>query len=297
MRFKKVVTSRKVSFASSRENMKADCFVLGVCCSIVACVFGDDMTVKVGDSVSLKTDMKKKQDDTILWYFEDNRIALINHGPSTSCKYEGEGGRFRDRLEIDYETGYLSITDIRFEDDGCYEAELIRGKIPGKTTSLNRPRTCDSTKIIHKNKLGDSIKKINVNVRDKSEEKATTIETGNNKSEEKTTTIETGNTKNEEESSKIEIGKNKSEEESTTIKTGNTKNEEESSKIEIGKILGVVATIAVAVLLAVAGVICWCYRISRNAVMEKNKSARLLEDQRKDDSDVPYENPSNVLIN
>lgn len=124
------------------------------------------MTVKVGDSVSLKTDIKKKQDDTVLWYFKDTRIAAINKDPSTSCKYEGEGGRFRDRLEIDYETGYLSITDIRFEDTGLYDAQLIGSKIPGKTTSLNRPSTCDSTKIIHKNKnLGVSIKTVYVNVR------------------------------------------------------------------------------------------------------------------------------------
>ncbi|XP_077081562.1 uncharacterized protein LOC143735303 [Siphateles boraxobius] len=116
-------------------------------------VFGDEViTVSVieGDSVNLKTGVTKQKRDKMLWYFEDIRIALINGESSTSCLYDGEDGRFRDRLEVDYETGSLNITNIRSEHAGRYEAELIRSESLGKRQSLNRNRKCDSTKITRK---------------------------------------------------------------------------------------------------------------------------------------------------
>uniref|UniRef100_A0A8C1LEX3 SLAM family member 9-like n=1 Tax=Cyprinus carpio TaxID=7962 RepID=A0A8C1LEX3_CYPCA len=103
-----------------------------------------------GDSVTLNTDIIKKEHDKLLWYFEDTRIALINGHPNTSCLYDGEDGRFRDRLKVDYETGSLIITDITTEHTGRYEAEIIRSESSGKRQSLNRNRKCDSTKITKK---------------------------------------------------------------------------------------------------------------------------------------------------
>ncbi|KAF4097268.1 hypothetical protein G5714_021276 [Onychostoma macrolepis] len=213
------------------------------------CAFGDDKTVKEGDSVVLKTDIQKKKDESMLWYFEDARIALINKDESTSCKYDGEGGRFKDRLEVDYETAFLTITDIRLEHSGLYEAEIIRSESSGKSQSLNRNGAkCDSTKIIKKNNLGEITETTRVNVEAKTEE----------------------------EPYKTEKEKNKTKEESYTTKM----------------ISGI--AVACGLLVAVAvGVICYRRRIS-GKVMEKNKPGRLLEDQKKDDSDVSYENPSDV---
>ncbi|KTF78911.1 hypothetical protein cypCar_00034326 [Cyprinus carpio] len=128
-------------------------------------VFGDDVvTVMEGDSVTLHTDITKKEHDKLLWYFEDTRIALINGRPNTSCLYDGEGGRFRDRLKVDYETGSLTITDIRSEHTGHYEAEIIRSESSGKRQSLNRNRKCDSTKITKKISIthDDTIKTFNM---------------------------------------------------------------------------------------------------------------------------------------
>ncbi|CAM4660756.1 unnamed protein product [Leuciscus chuanchicus] len=127
-------------------------FVLTLCVLLDG-VFGDEViTVSVmeGDSVTLKTGVTKQQRDKMLWYFEDTRIALINGHRNTSCLYDGEDGRFRDRLEVDYETGSLTITNIRSEHAGRYEAELIRSESSGKRQSLNRNRKCDSTKITRK---------------------------------------------------------------------------------------------------------------------------------------------------
>ncbi|XDV24132.1 hypothetical protein PO909_028389 [Leuciscus waleckii] len=126
-------------------------FVLTLCVLLDG-VFGDEVSVSVmeGDSVTLKTGVTKQQRDKMLWYFEDTRIALINGHHNTSCLYDGEDGRFRDRLDVDYETGSLTIRDIRSEHAGRYEAELIRSESSGKRQSLNRNRKCDSTKITRK---------------------------------------------------------------------------------------------------------------------------------------------------
>ncbi|XP_026109847.1 uncharacterized protein LOC113082406 [Carassius auratus] len=143
------------------------CFVLTLFVSLLHGVFGGD-GVKVsemeGDKVTLNTDIIKKEHDKLLWYFEDTRIALINGHPNTSCLYDGEDGRFRDRLEVDYKTGSLIITNITTQHTGLYEAEIIRSDSSGKRQSLNRNRKCDSTKITKKNGIShdDNIKTFNV---------------------------------------------------------------------------------------------------------------------------------------
>uniref|UniRef100_A0A8C2G1E0 Immunoglobulin subtype domain-containing protein n=1 Tax=Cyprinus carpio TaxID=7962 RepID=A0A8C2G1E0_CYPCA len=128
-------------------------------------VFGDDVvTVMEGDTVTLNTDIIKKEHDKLLWYFEDIHIALINEHPNTSCLYDGEDGRCRDRLKVDYETGSMIITDITTEHAGRYEAEIIRSESSGKRQSLNRNRKCDSTKITKKISIShdDTTKTFNV---------------------------------------------------------------------------------------------------------------------------------------
>uniref|UniRef100_A0A8C2PN76 Uncharacterized protein n=1 Tax=Cyprinus carpio TaxID=7962 RepID=A0A8C2PN76_CYPCA len=103
-----------------------------------------------GDSFILRINVSKQHHEPMRWYFNDSLITLIN-GPNTSCLYDGEGGRFRDRLKVDYETGFLTITDIRSEHAGRYEADIIRRDSSGKSQSLNRNPKCDSTKIYKKN--------------------------------------------------------------------------------------------------------------------------------------------------
>jgi len=133
-------------------------------------VFGDSsglnsVSVMEGGSVVLHTSVTKQQCDKMLWYFNDTRIAQINGQVDTSCLYDGEDGRFRDRVKVDYETGSLIITNIRSEHAGRYEAELIQSKSSGTSISLNRTSKCDSTKITRKmSNIGDTIKTFIVSV-------------------------------------------------------------------------------------------------------------------------------------
>ncbi|XP_059426069.1 uncharacterized protein LOC132160317 isoform X2 [Carassius carassius] len=146
-------------------DMMRCCFLLPLFVFLLHGVFGDYVvTVMERDTVFLQTDIIKKEHDKLLWYFEDTRIALINGHPNTSCLYDGEDGRFRDRLKVDYESGSLIITNITTEHTGRYEAEIIRSESSGKRQSLNRNRKCDSTKITKKNSIShdDNIKTFKV---------------------------------------------------------------------------------------------------------------------------------------
>ncbi|KAI2646832.1 tRNA pseudouridine synthase B [Labeo rohita] len=118
-----------------------------------------------GKSVFLYSDVTKQQRDKMLWYFDDTLIALINGEPSKSCMYDGEGGMFRDRLKVDYATGSLTITNIRPEHTGRYEANFIQSKSSGTSHNLNRNSKCNSTKIIKKmSNIGDTVKTFSVSV-------------------------------------------------------------------------------------------------------------------------------------
>lgn len=123
------------------------------------------VSVNEGDPVTLKSDVTKQGRDKMLWYFNDTLIALINGDPSKSCLYDGEGEIFRGRLEVDFETGSLSITNIRPEHTGRYEANFIKSKSTGTSQSLNRNGKCDSRKIIKKMiNIGDTVKTFSVSI-------------------------------------------------------------------------------------------------------------------------------------
>lgn len=115
-----------------------------------------------GDSVTLKSDVTKQGRDKMLWYFNDTLIALINGDPSKSCVYDGEGEIFKDRLSVDYETGSLTITNIRSKHAGRYETEIIKSK-SSETSQSNSE--CASTKIIKKKiNIGDTVKTFSVSI-------------------------------------------------------------------------------------------------------------------------------------
>lgn len=133
--------------------------------AVEAVVGSNLVSVMEGASVTLKSDVTKQGRDKMLWYFNDTLIALINGDPSKSCLYDGEGEIFRGRLEVDFETGSLTITNIRPEHTGRYEANFIKSKSSGTSQSLNRNGKCDSRKIIKKMiNIGDTVKTFSVSI-------------------------------------------------------------------------------------------------------------------------------------
>ncbi|XP_065099572.1 uncharacterized protein [Paramisgurnus dabryanus] len=90
-------------------------------------VFGDkvkSVSVMEGDSVTLHINIKLQRDDLILWRFgpEEIRIAEIYIEANTFSTYDDVlDGRFRDRLQVNNQTGDLTITNITTQHTGLYK--------------------------------------------------------------------------------------------------------------------------------------------------------------------------------
>ncbi|XP_056614682.1 SLAM family member 5-like [Triplophysa dalaica] len=84
-------------------------------------------SVMEGDSVTLHTDVIHIQRrDQILWMFGPQGIPIAdiyNQKPKTY-----QTGRYGGRLQINSQTGSLTITNMRTTDSGLYRLEVINGK-------------------------------------------------------------------------------------------------------------------------------------------------------------------------
>ncbi|XP_016355123.1 uncharacterized protein LOC107698586 [Sinocyclocheilus anshuiensis] len=91
---------------------------------------GVSVSVMEGDSVTLHTDVETNQQENIKWYFNNTLIARINGNLSDTCTdvqcNEGTE-RFRDRLQLDNQTGSLTIMNINTTHSEKYTLQVIRG--------------------------------------------------------------------------------------------------------------------------------------------------------------------------
>ncbi|XP_077081744.1 uncharacterized protein LOC143735453 [Siphateles boraxobius] len=82
------------------------------------------VSVKEGDSVTLHTCLNQIQKfNKILWMFENAVIANIKDQQLST--EDGPDGRFRDRLELDFESGSLTIRNIRTNHSGLYQVDIF----------------------------------------------------------------------------------------------------------------------------------------------------------------------------
>ncbi len=99
------------------------------------------ISVMEGDSVTLNTDVTELQrDDQILWMFKlqnsENRIAEVYKQIISIYDYKENNERFRDRLQIDEQTGSLTITNINKLHSGLYKVQMINGGVKYKSFSI-----------------------------------------------------------------------------------------------------------------------------------------------------------------
>uniref|UniRef100_A0A8C1KK97 Uncharacterized LOC109056318 n=2 Tax=Cyprinus carpio TaxID=7962 RepID=A0A8C1KK97_CYPCA len=87
------------------------------------------VSVMEGNSVTLHTDTEMKNNDPIQWMFGNYLIAEIKDTANSIIIYDNVlEGRFRDRLQVDEETGSLTFTNARLEHTGFYQLQSNRAK-------------------------------------------------------------------------------------------------------------------------------------------------------------------------
>uniref|UniRef100_A0A8C2IXW8 Immunoglobulin domain-containing protein n=1 Tax=Cyprinus carpio TaxID=7962 RepID=A0A8C2IXW8_CYPCA len=109
--------------------MKFLFILLSTCGLLQRGVFGVEeitMSVTEEDFVTLHTGVKTNhQDGNIRWYYNDIRIAQITGNLIKTCKDVQCDEKFKDRLELDNQTGSLSITSIMTADAGHYKLKIL----------------------------------------------------------------------------------------------------------------------------------------------------------------------------
>ncbi|XP_073702524.1 uncharacterized protein [Garra rufa] len=97
-------------------------------------LYVDSLQFSEGEDITLHTGVELQKDDQILWSFgsEDNIIAKRD-GNTSQVLIDGNNGRFRDRLQMDDQTGSLTITNTKSTDAGVYHLQIIsRNKVSFK---------------------------------------------------------------------------------------------------------------------------------------------------------------------
>ncbi|XP_073717722.1 uncharacterized protein [Misgurnus anguillicaudatus] len=107
-------------------------------------VFGDEVksvSVIEGGSVTLYTDITEThREDLIEWRFGDQQdlIARINKEANAVSIYDDVlNGRFRHRLQLNDQTGDLTITNITTQHTGLYTLDIFSRETTKKTFNIS----------------------------------------------------------------------------------------------------------------------------------------------------------------
>ncbi|XP_016384330.1 SLAM family member 9-like isoform X1 [Sinocyclocheilus rhinocerous] len=102
-------------------------FSRGVLCDTDAV---KSVSVMKGSSVTLNTDDKVQKDDQIMWMFKaDNPDTVIAEINRQNIYIDATNTTFEKRLQMDSQTGSLTIRNIRTEHSGLYKLQIIRNRI------------------------------------------------------------------------------------------------------------------------------------------------------------------------
>ncbi|XP_059398987.1 SLAM family member 9-like [Carassius carassius] len=123
------------SFRETMWKMAIKFILFYLCLWSLVGVFGDSDEVRSvfvteEDSVTLNSGLTEIQtDDEIEWRFGHTNllIAELSIKSSMILLYDGDDGRFRDRLKLDHQTGSLTITNITTTDSGVFTVSIISG--------------------------------------------------------------------------------------------------------------------------------------------------------------------------
>ncbi|XP_016112969.1 uncharacterized protein [Sinocyclocheilus grahami] len=107
------------------------------------------VSVMEGNSVTLHTDTEMRNNDLIQWMFGNYLIAEIKETANGITIYDGVlEGRFRDRLQVDEETGSLTFTNARIEHTGFYQLQTNHTKKVFTLGVYGAVRGCDTVQAV-----------------------------------------------------------------------------------------------------------------------------------------------------
>ncbi|XP_043078744.1 uncharacterized protein LOC122327443 [Puntigrus tetrazona] len=101
----------------------------------------ETISVMEGDSVTLRTNVTEiHKDDHIIWTFRlknsENRLAVIFNQILSIYVDKENNERFRGRLQLDEQTGSLTITNINRLHSGLYKLQVMNGEVKHKSFNL-----------------------------------------------------------------------------------------------------------------------------------------------------------------
>ncbi|XP_073702525.1 uncharacterized protein [Garra rufa] len=100
---------------------------------------GNKVSVLEGGSVTFHTSVTETHNiDLMMWMYgsQGSIIAKLNGKSQQISLYDVDDGRFGDRLQLDNQTGSLSISDIRTKHSGDYQLKIISYKTSYMTFNL-----------------------------------------------------------------------------------------------------------------------------------------------------------------
>lgn len=84
--------------------------------------------MKEGNSITLKTGAVEIQRDKVLWMFGPQEMVIAQiYKKACNISY-ADDERFRDKLQLDHQTGDLTISDIRIPISGDYQMKITGSK-------------------------------------------------------------------------------------------------------------------------------------------------------------------------
>jgi len=87
------------------------------------------VSVLEGNSVTLQTDVTETHgDELIVWRFGDEGKLIAKYDVVKSSPLLDTDEKFRDRLQLDHQTGSLTITNTRNTDSGFYTMKISSNK-------------------------------------------------------------------------------------------------------------------------------------------------------------------------
>uniref|UniRef100_A0A672MDA8 Immunoglobulin domain-containing protein n=1 Tax=Sinocyclocheilus grahami TaxID=75366 RepID=A0A672MDA8_SINGR len=87
------------------------------------------VSVKEGNSITLKTGaVEIQRDDEVVWMFGPQELVIAEiHKNASNISYPNVE-QFRDKLQLDHQTGDLTISDIRIPISGDYQLQITGSK-------------------------------------------------------------------------------------------------------------------------------------------------------------------------